>query len=233
MVASGDAGVRRFTYIYEATTSVPGSVELENDVAWERLGPHESGVEFRHELEFGVTDRLQASIYLADWSYTRSRENSGFTYSDSAVELIYNLTSPVIDPVGLALYQEVRLGERLLELESKVIAQKDYGPWIVAYNATLEAVWEGEGWNSRSGEFQQVLGVSREICPSFSVGLELLHEFIFPDWRDQERTRNLFVGPNASYRRGKWFVTVTALAQATQTESEPGFQVRGIFGAAF
>jgi len=60
--------------------------------------------------------------------------------------------------------------------------------------------------------------------------LEVLHEFVFPGWRDEEKIRNLFVGPNVSYRHRDWFVTVTALAQATDTEDEPDFQVRTIFG---
>ena len=232
---SAFAGARHFTFIYEAMTSAPGSVEMENWMTWGRTSnPTRSDeVAFRHELEFGVTNNFQASVYLADWFYARDAEHSGFTYSDSAVELIYNFTNPVIDPIGLSVYEEIKVGDRVFELESKLIAQKNMGPWIVAYNATLEAVWEGEHWRSRSGEFQQALGLSREISPRLSVGVELLHEFIFNDWRDTERIRNLFVGPNMSYRRGRWFVTVTALAQATSTPGEADFQLRTIFGTGF
>jgi hypothetical protein len=62
------------------------------------------------------------------------------------------------------------------------------------------------------------------------VGIELLHEFVFPEWRDQEKIRNVFVGPNVAVRSGNWFVTVTALAQATDTQGEADFQLRTIFG---
>src|SRR5258708_11785305 len=140
------AGARHFTYIYEAPTSAPGSFESENWVT--SLGttnPERSDqVAFRHEIEIGVTDRLQASIYLADWFYENDPAHSGFTYSDSAIELIYNLTNPVIDPIGLSVYQEYKGGDRLFEWESKLIAQNNLGPLILAYNATLEAVWEGQ-----------------------------------------------------------------------------------------
>jgi hypothetical protein len=46
------AGVRHFTSIYEAPTSAPGSLELENWVTWKRgTSPERSDtVEFRHEL---------------------------------------------------------------------------------------------------------------------------------------------------------------------------------------
>lgn len=229
------AGARHFTYIYEAVTSAPGSVEMENWVTWSRTSDPQRAdqVDFRHEFEFGLTDKLQVSAYVADWFYARDPEHSGFTYSDSALELIYNLTNPVVDPLGLSVYEEIRVGDRIFELESKLIAQKNFGPWILAYNATFEAVWEGDGWETPIGELQQALGASYEISPRVSVGAELLHEFVFPDWRDQEHIRNVFVGPNISYRHGSWFVTVTALAQATTTPDEPDFQLRSILGVGF
>jgi Family of unknown function (DUF6662) len=228
-------GVRHFGLIYEAPTSAPGSFELENWVTWARTTnpEHSDQVDFRHELEIGVTNRLQVSIYLADWFYESGPERSGTTYSDSAIELIYNLTNPVIDPIGLSLYQEYKAGDRLVEWESKLIAQKNLGPLILAYNATLEATWEGEGLAEREGEFQQALGASYEISPRMSVGLEFLHEVVFPDWHDTERLRNVFIGPNVSYRHQSWFVTVTALAQATNTPDEPDFRLRTIFGFGF
>ncbi len=144
--------------------------------------------------------------------------------------MIYNLTNPVDDPIGISIYGEIKAGDRLVELESKLIAQKNLGPLILAYNATLEALWEGNDLAQREGEFSQALGASYEISPPISVGIELLHEFVFPKRRDEEKIRNLFVGPNVSYRRGNWFVTVSALAQATATEDEPDLQVRTIFG---
>jgi hypothetical protein len=233
-VLVSDGGVRHFTFIYEANTSAPGSLELENWVTWQRAAG--SGrfdqVDFRHELEYGVTDSLQASVYLADWLYQNDREHSGFAYSDTAIELIYNLTNPVVDPLGLSIYGELKGGDRLIELESKLIAQKNFGPLILAYNATLESVWEGNDLGEREGEFNQALGASYEISPRISVGLELLHEFVFPEWHDEEKIRNFFVGPNFSYRRQNWFVTLTALAQVTDTENEPDFQLRTIFGVA-
>ena len=201
-------------------------------MTWKRItGPASSDkVDFRHEIEYGVTDKFQVSLYLADWFYVASRDRSGFGYSDSAIELIYNLTNPVDDPIGLSIYGEIKAGDRLVELESKLIAQKNFGPLILAYNATLEAVWEGNDLTEHEGEFSQALGASYEISPPISVGVELLHEFVFPEWRDKEKIRNFFVGPNVSYRSGNWFVTVTALAQATDTEGEPDFQARTIFG---
>jgi hypothetical protein len=234
-VTAAFAGARHFTFLYEAPTSAPGSIESENSITWERVtNPEQSDqIGFRHEIEIGVTDRFQASLYFVDWFYERDRNQSGFHYSDSAIELIYNLTNPVIDPVGLSLYGEIKGGRQNFELESKLIAQKNFGPLILDYNLTLEAEWEGQGLPERQGELQQAVGASYELSPRISVGLEFLHEFVFPDWGDEEKIRNVFIGPNVAFRRGNWFVTVTALTQATNTPDEPDFTVRTIFGFGF
>src|SRR5256885_2545309 len=218
--ASSFAGVRHFTFLYEAPTSAPGSIELENTVTW----AHGSGwndVFVREELEIGITDGLQLGIYPLDWS---GHSPGGLEYNGGALEVIYNLSNPVVDPVGLSLYQEISVARQHFESESKLIAQKNFGRWILDYNATLEAEWEEEELKEQNGELQQALGASYEISPRLSVGVEFLHEFVFPDWSD--RLTNVFVGPNVSYRQQSWFVTVTALAQATDTTDEPDFQVR-------
>jgi hypothetical protein len=234
-VTAALASERHFTFLYEAPTSAPGSIESENWITWERLtNPERSDqIGFRHEIEIGMTDHFQASIYFVDWSYARHRKQSSVNYSDSAIELIYNLTNPVIEPVGLSIYEEISAGHQHLELESKLIAQKNLGRLILDYNLTLEAEWEEQGLQEHQGELQQALGASYELSPRISVGLEFLHEFVFPDWHDEGKIRNVFVGPNVTFRRGNWFVTVTALAQTTNTPDEADFMVRTIFGFGF
>jgi hypothetical protein len=229
------AGARHFTFLYEAPTSAPGSLELENSVTWKHISDPESAneIEIRHEFEIGITDHFQASLYLPDWSYQKSAGQSELAFSDFALEFIYNLSNPIIHPVGISLYQEYKVGPQLIEWESKFIAQKNIWRWILAYNLTLEAVWEGQTLEERQGELSQAFGASYEISPRLSVGLEMLHEMVFPNWRDRGKIRNFFVGPNVAYRHHDWFVTVSALAQATDTPDEAVLQVRTIFGFAF
>jgi hypothetical protein len=231
---SAFAGVRHFTYLYEAPTSAPGSFEVENTITWARTndaGAHLDDVGIREELEIGITPHFQLGIYPLDWAYHHASDaEDGFSYDGGAVELIYNFSNPVVDPIGISIYEEISAGRRHFELESKLIAQKNFGRLILDYNLTLETEWAEQGLNEQTGELQQALGASYELSPRMSVGIELLHEFLFPDWRDDEKIRNVFVGPNVSYRQGNWFATVTALAQATNTEDEADFQVRTIFG---
>ena len=228
---SAFAGARHFTFLYEAPTAAPGSFEIEN-YATTRFANGFTEAVFRHELEIGITEHFQAGIYLANWDYTRSRENRGGHYDSSSLELIYNLTNPVTDPVGVSLYQEISAGRRAFESETKLIAQKNFGPLILAYNLTLEAEWEDKGLREHNGEIQQVFGASYKISPRISVGAEMLHEILLPGWHSAEAENNFFLGPNISYRGDRWFATVTALAQTTRTESEPNYQVRLIFGVS-
>lgn len=235
--ATAFSGARRFTYVYESTTGVPGGFEIENWVTWKTHMPDDRKfreVDFRHEIEFALTDRLTASVYVADWQYERDRslDDGNFSYTGSALELIYSLTSPVADPIGLAVYQEYKVGNRLFEWESKAIAQKNFGKLIAAYNATLEATWEGRDFSDRFGELQQSLGVSYEINPHLLFGAEFLHEIAFPDWSRAARGV-FFAGPNVSLRSGKYWATITALAQLTHAGGEPDLQVRTIFGFTF
>lgn len=226
---SAFAGARHFTFVYEAPTSPPGSFEIEN-YATTRFADGFTGASFRHEIEIGLTEHFQASIYLANWDYTRQRNIRDAHYDSSSLELIYNLTNPVADPVGISLYQEVSAGRRALESETKFIAQRNFGPLIVAYNLTLEAEWEEEGLREHNGEIQQAFGASYEINPRISVGAEMLHEILLPGWHSADSENNFFLGPNVSYRGNRWFTTVTALAQTTRTEGEADYQVRLIFG---
>ena len=237
MVMPAMGGDRKFAFSYEATTSPPGEVEYEQYVTWKKSKATDSDfdrIDMRHEIEFGLTDRLQMGIYLADWRYQdgESVSNNRVEYRDTAFEFIYNLTSPVADPIGLALYGEVKLGDQLFELEGKIIAQKDMGPWTLAYNATIEAEWEGSDYEEDKGAFEQTVGVSYQVSPRVSAGVELLHEVEFDDW--EETGRNVvYFGPNMSYRRKGWFVTVTPLFQVSDVDDEADFVTRMIFGLHF
>ena len=220
------AGARHFTFIYEAPTSPPGSFEIEN-YATTRFTNGFTEAVFRNELEIGISEHFQASIYFANCNYTRR-----FHYDTASIEVIHNLTNPVTDPIGISLYQEISGGRRAFESETKLIAQKNFGPLILAYNLTLEAEWEDESLREHNGEIQQAFGASYELSPRVSVGAEMLHEVLLPAWHSSEAENNFFIGPNVSYRGNRWFATVTALAQTTHTEGEADYQVRLIFGVS-
>lgn len=230
-----DASERRFTYVYEATTLPAGDWEYEQWVTWKTA--KETNRDFdrfdiRHEIEFGVTDNFQLGFYLSDWRYEENRPKGRHKgdWRNVALEGIYSLTDPTTDPVGLALYGEVKVGDELLELEGKIIAQKNFGSFVLAYNATIEAEWEGSHFDEDNGKFEQTAGLSYQFSPRFLVGVELLHEIEMPDWRGARGKGIFYLGPNFSYRTENWWATLTPLFQVSDVEDEPDFQMRLLVG---
>ena len=230
------AGERKFVYNYEVTTSPKGSVEFENWATWKHGTADGSRVDrfdFRHELEFGVTDRLQLGFYVADWSYNNSDPKKHLRYDDSGIEAIYNLTNPTTDFLGSALYLEVTGAKDTLNVETKLLLQKNLGPVTVAYNAAIEGHWLGVHLgDEHNGEFSETLGVSVELNHTFSVGAEVLHEIDIPNWEAAEDSI-VFAGPNASVRFGNAFATAACLFQLTDIAGEPDVQTRLIVGFDF
>lgn len=234
LTSSSEAGDRKFTYTYEATTSPKGAWEYEQWVTWKayRSGGNSNTFDFRHELEVGLTDRLQLGLYLSDWRLNYEKGTGKADWRSAGAELIWNLSNPTTDFLGSALYGEVKVGDEIFVLEGKLILQKNFGPWVVAYNAIVEAEWEGRGYDEEIGVLEQTLGVSYQVSPNFSVGFEALHEVEFEDW-EHASENILYVGPNFSVKSGKWFATGTVLFEALGVEGEADVQTRLIFGVNF
>ena len=232
------ADARKFGYVYEVETMPLGMVEYEQWITWKASKQSDSkfdSLEFRHELEFAITENLQVGLYFADWRYQdgRSVEHDKAEYKNSAVEFIYNLSDPVTDSIGSALYGEIKLGDQLFELEGKLLLQKNIGKWVFAYNLIMEAEWEHDRYADDKGEFGQTFGISYEVTPEFLVGVEATHEVEFDDW-EHTGPSVFYLGPNMSYRtKDSWWITITPMFQLTDIEDEPEFQTRFLFGFFF
>lgn len=235
--AAANAGERKFVFSYEATTTPAGTLEFEQGVTWKTSKKSDSDFDrfdVRHEIEWGVTDRFQLGFYVFDWRYQdgASVANNRAEFRDVAVEAIYNLSNPVTDPIGAALYGEVKGGDELFALEGKIILQKNLGPVILVWNGTLEAEWEGDDFDEDNGTLEQTFGVSYQLHPGLSVGAELLHEVEYADW-SAWGDHVVYLGPNVSLATKKWWVTIAPLVQVTSVDDEPDFQTRVMFGISF
>ncbi len=229
------ATARRFAWSYEAGTSPGGSLETEHWITWHTDrddDPSYDRVEFRHELEWGVTDRFQLGFYFSDWRTTWRGGRHLTEVRSSSIEAIYNLTDPATSTLGSAVYGEVKLGQEKLALEGKILLERDAGPWVVVYNAIVEAEWEGERWSEDEGELAQTLGVSLQLSPALLLGAELRHAVELPDWEGSERG-TLSAGPSLSWRRGRWWVTSSPLWQLTDVAGAPGLSWRTLVGVEF
>jgi len=235
LASTVEAGSRRFTYSYETTTMPKGAMELETWVTWKTnkaSDPDFERFDFRHEFEYGLTDRLQLAFYFLDWRHEKSSDESGHSsFQDVAVEAIYNLTDPNTTPFGSALYGEIKGSDEFLELEGKLLFQKNLGSWMFVYNVGGEIEWEDDYRNDEA-ELAQSAGVSYQINPSFAVGTEILHEIAVPDV-DTIGDSGVFLGPNISWRKDRFSMAMTGLWQLTSLEDEPDFQLRTIFSIDF
>lgn len=225
---------RSFTFTYEVTTNPKGSIEYEQWATWEATRGAEriNEFKFREELEFGLTDHLQLGLYLSDWSVEHTAGHTDTKWEDAGAEFIWNLSNPTTDFLGSALYLETRLGDEQFALEGKILLQKNFGKFIVAYNGVYEAEWEGPDYDERGGAVEQNVGVSYEFTPHFSAGVELFHAMELDDFSVKGKGA-LYAGPVASVKYGKWFATTTVLFQTTDREEEPDVQTRLIFGIRF
>ena len=186
-LGSAEAGARRFAYNYEATTMPAGAREYETWVTWKTdkaSDPDFDRFDIRHEFEFGITDRFQLAFYLADWRYEESSSESGKAeFRNVAVEAIYGFSDPTTDLIGSAVYGEVKLGDDFVELESKLLLQKNFGPWAWVYNIGAEVEWE-DSYHEDEAEVMQSMGLSYLINPNWSTGVEALHECGVDDVED-------------------------------------------------
>ncbi|MGD9547920.1 MAG: hypothetical protein AB7V45_10290 [Candidatus Krumholzibacteriia bacterium] len=229
------ADSRRFAWSYESTTMPRGLGEYEQWVTWKTDKQSDDlydRLEFRQELEYGLTDRLQVGLYFANWRYTRSAGGSETQVRTSSIEVIYNLSDPVTSALGTAIYGEVHLGQEKFALEGKLLLEKQWGATSVVANTILEAEWEDEDWIEDKGVFEQTLGLSRQISPMVMFGAEALYQVEFADWSETGDAL-LHAGPNLSVRSGGWWMTTAPLFQLSDEDGEPGLMWRTLIGILF
>lgn len=225
---------RRFSFSYETYTQPAGQWEYEQWFTWKHYDDKDR-FDFRHEFEYGITDSLMIGIYVFDWRYEDTDGGSEAEWKKSGLEMIYQLSDPTKSPIGAALYGEVLAGPEELELEGKLLLQKNLGPVTMVYNLVVEAEWEGDDLGSLDesvGVWENTFGVDYQISPSFYIGMEALHEVEFEEWQDAG-DHVVYVGPNLSFRAGSFFATIAGLFQATDVEGEADSQLRVLAGFHF
>ncbi|NOU35471.1 MAG: hypothetical protein HOO88_01655 [Kiritimatiellaceae bacterium] len=229
------AGARSFAYNYETTVMPKGVWEYEQHLNW-KTHKHDTDSSFdrldiRHEIEYGLTDRLQTALYF-DWRYQdgESVERDRARFRDVAWETIYQLTDPDQEAFGSALYGEVKLGDEIIETEGKLLLQKNIGDWALVWNGSVAAKWESKGYDEKKGEVGQTVGASYRLCDRLSLGVEAVHELEIGNW-EQAGRNVVYAGPSLSVQALGGYFTVSQLAQVSDVQDEADYQTRLI--AAF
>lgn len=243
---------RKFTWSYEDKTLPQGTWEWEQ---WNTLQQQKgmgkwTTLDIADEIEYGVTDRLNGSIYL----HTFYQANSGVPgfandheggFQRMSSEWKYRLTDPATDLVGILLYEEPEVSNNQLEFETKLVLSKEVGPWTFAYNFTWEPelnrasdpaqspqwTWEHELWNTA--------GVSYSLTANYAVGVEFVDVARY-DTFSRTSTRADYVGPNIHVSSGSWWATLTFLRQINwgrgleyTDDDNTKFSIRLVWGVNF
>jgi hypothetical protein len=121
--SSAFAGEGLFSRVYTTETVPKGHFELEQTVRdrAERAYGSYNALDFRSEIEYGVTDEFQAALYLntgyihasgapddndAQGDTPRGLDRNRFGLESVALEFIYRAVSPVSGGLGVAFYME-------------------------------------------------------------------------------------------------------------------------------
>ena len=216
------ADERRFTYVYEPETLPAGAFEIENWVTL-RAGRNKTvGQEnynrwdLRQELEFGVTDRYSAALYMNETAQSyrvpaTGANESEFGWKGLSLENRFNVLNPATHMIGLTLYLEGRYSGEEAALEQKIIIGQRHGNWKWAFNIEHETEWE-DNLRKVEGELGASLGIARDLGKHWALGLELRNENILPEYKSWENLA-LFLGPVLSYRQEKWWAALTVMPQ--------------------
>ena len=213
---------RIFTYTYEPETEPKGDLEYEQSVTLRAgrnaaVGQRDySHWEFRHELEYGVTENYTAALYINhDLQHFRDpatgAKTTRYDWTGVSIENRYLVLDPVTHPVGLTLYLEPTYAGKNTELEQKIILGQRCGDWKWAVNLTHATEWT-DYFRGTEGELEISAGLARQLNRRWSVGLEIRDHNELPEYKQWQNTA-LYLGPVVSYRRSGWWAALTVMPQ--------------------
>ncbi len=232
-----------FLTVYTTDIQTEHGREFEQWLGWKSGHANEAANSFvsRSEIEYGITDDLQVSGYLSyEWEKVRPHPLPSVSQTESAVgvsgELIWRVMNPYFDPFGLAFYVEPSIATNGREIETKILVQKNFlnDRLRSALNINFEDVWEHAApgvWETSSAiEFN--LGLSYNVTPDFSVGMEFGNERGFDGLvlGGHAASNSYYFGPTVQLIGHPWTTTFgfqTQLPWATDPSHTPGAVVNG------
>lgn len=252
VVAHASEGM--FGYIYTAETTPGDQWEYEQIQTFrsgKATGDYQA-LDVRFEMEYGVTDRLQAALYL-NTSYNKIRNvydpedtsknlpnTDAFDVNGLSVEFMYRVLSPYKDGIGLAFYIEPEISLRDKEygqdrieraLEGRLILQKNFldDTLITAFNLMLEPEWEkADGGTQKELWAEWSLGANYRLKDKWFAGIEFRNHMEFPDFNtgNQEHSAYFF-GPTLHYAEEHYWWTLTIMPQIAGWPQDLGIGADG------
>ncbi len=240
VLAFAAAGARAdenyFGYSYGSETLPKGAFEAYSWTTWRTskgAGSY-NALDLKQEIEYGITDRWQASLYLNERYHDidgvgSPKDRDQFGFQGVQVSTKYAFLSPYKDLFGFALYAEpgysrISKGSGRLQdkwsMEFKALFQKNFldDQLIAVLNITPEfgvGKKEGEAHWENELEFEVTSGLTYRVAPKWFVGIETRYASNYEGFPAETERSNwgFFVGPVVHFATERWWATVTALPQ--------------------
>ena len=238
LVAAPPARADRRAYgtTYEAVTAPKGELDVESWMTFAKDGEvgdsaPGGGLRQMEELEYGLTRRWDVALYnMLDVSAAEG----GTRYAGLKVESRLRLADPgewPVDVIGYLEYEWQRAGDADHSLEAKAIVARDFGPWNVAGNLSLELEHLVAG--AFHPEVEYALGACRELGgPAVKLGLEAFGKL---EREEGALQPFVFAGPAVSFAvghlgplRGVWLTLAGGRGLTPSSETAYGRAILGL-----
>ena len=221
--ASARADRKFYLFTYPYATLPKGAVELETWITREDddAVPKQIDGQLQIEGEFGLTDRLDISLYTI-----LAREgDSSLDWDASKIEAKYRLGEPGKWPVDVELYAEYEQPFKVHgwgEPEFKLILARDFGAVNVAGNFIFLRPVDDETGRHLPWRKEWAAGASYELSPRVNLGVEGHGSF---------SESNGKIGPVVSYQGEKAWIALGPYFGLTSRDGDVG--ARAILGFYF
>lgn len=219
IVSTTKADEKKFARSYTAYTLPAKGLEFE---FWQtgRIGKA-TGFYYRwqprFEVEYGVTDRLTASVYF-NFNEVKSSENTfaakPMSLSTTSFEFRYRLSNPneyFIDP---ALYFEFGYGGDKIFYEPKLLLSKRFDKIEAVINLISE-IERAPASSKTESKFEVAAGITYELNPNISLGVEFRNHRNYSSIYEKELNQASFIGPTLSLHSERLYLVINLLAQIT------------------
>lgn len=212
------ADQRPYVWTYDYRTMPKGMAEVEYYLThkisdWDNYD-NENTWEHYVELEYGITDRWDISIYQT-WQQKNTDAQDDFRYTGSKIRTRYRIGEKDQFPVDILLYAEYILGDGPKEydkFEGKLILAKDFGKWNLAYNQ----IYEQKTRNGHDIEHGYATGLSYEFSPRWKMGIESTGNYT---------EEKYYLGPTVSWASQKVWANLGVLGGLNNRSNDVQFRL--------
>ena len=223
---------RAFGYTYEYNTMAAGGLDLElwNTQSRTTFDGGAAGLEWKAELEYGITDHWDIALYQV---FAQGGTEGAVAYDETTVETRYRFAERGQWPVDVLVYFELAKGFGVTkwDVEPKLVLARDLGKLSLNLNLTpeLEIAKHREAGATEAEleaelEPEWAFGATYEVSPRWKVGGETFGAL---DLEESEVTA--YAGPALSWSPSAKLGVATTAAFGL-TDGADAFALRFVLG---